>query len=294
MSTELFEVESLPSIDDITFDVGLVSSYEFNELPAKDLHVDREHYQRHINTARVKRIAKNFDPMLFDVLKVNRRADGTYWVIDGGHRLSALSEMGRTEEYVPCLVYDGLTLQEEAALFAAQNNRAQVTAGHEFRALLASGDPTTLAIKQIVEAEGLILDLPPHVRNAKNGIRATRALQRIMWQGRASMLQKVLRTAHFGLGETVHSFKSEVLMGIFTFYTYFPEANDTRMAAKLNTLGVDKFRLAAVEFKHLMSGAPKANPYAWIMYREYNKNLSSNRLASWSPADRRPHGTDAN
>ena len=53
-----------------------------------------EQYQRILNMKNVAGIVKNFDPAKLGVLVVSHRTDGTYAVLDGQHRLTALRRLG--------------------------------------------------------------------------------------------------------------------------------------------------------------------------------------------------------
>ena len=53
-----------------------------------------EEYQRVLNMKNVNGIVRDFDPARLGVLVVNHRADGTYAILDGQHRLAALRRMG--------------------------------------------------------------------------------------------------------------------------------------------------------------------------------------------------------
>src|SRR4051794_31726791 len=57
-------------------------------LPKESLQVDPT-YQRPLNDRKRLRIASAFNWAAFGVLICARRPDGTIWVIDGQHRLSA-------------------------------------------------------------------------------------------------------------------------------------------------------------------------------------------------------------
>ncbi|MDY5220460.1 MAG: DUF6551 family protein, partial [Eubacteriales bacterium] len=55
-----------------------------------------EEYQRVMNMRNVAGIVKHFDPAKLGVLVVSHRKDGTYAVLDGQHRLTALRKLGYT------------------------------------------------------------------------------------------------------------------------------------------------------------------------------------------------------
>src|SRR4051812_31723657 len=89
-------------------------------IRASRLAVDAS-YQRPRNERKIRKIANNFDPDALGVLYVSKRADGTYVILDGQQRHAALIEMGWQDQQVPCHVYTGLSVADEARLFGEYN-----------------------------------------------------------------------------------------------------------------------------------------------------------------------------
>jgi hypothetical protein len=113
--------------DTRTFDlpetVGVAGIDEW--IVANDIRVDTQ-YQRPINIAHVRKIANEFDERAFGVILVSERADGSVYVIDGQHRLAAVKSMGRGGSEIPCHVYRGLSVGDEALIFHMQTQRNQI------------------------------------------------------------------------------------------------------------------------------------------------------------------------
>jgi hypothetical protein len=63
-----------------------ISEVEVGAINAAD-------YQRPVDMARARKIAKKFDERKIGLLTVSLR-DGQYWIVDGNHRLSALRMIG--------------------------------------------------------------------------------------------------------------------------------------------------------------------------------------------------------
>lgn len=143
---------SLPLIDMAKF-VG--RRIERAYLPISVMHVDH-HYQRPADPRWVTTIARNFDPDLLDVFKVNLRSDGTYWLINGQHRLRALRAKEMHDAVVCCDLYTGLTVAEEAKLFTeTQALTKRISVRDRWRARKAEQDPVTLAIDAVLDEYGL-------------------------------------------------------------------------------------------------------------------------------------------
>ena len=101
---------------------------EWEPIPAKEVEqriecvplerIVTEQYQRILNMKNVAGIVKNFDPAKLGVLVVSHRADGTYAVLDGQHRLAALRRLGY--DAANCIVLEGMTIRQEADYFAGR------------------------------------------------------------------------------------------------------------------------------------------------------------------------------
>ena len=136
-----------------------VGNKVFVMVPVEDLHID-ESYQRpvqsHVNT-----IAREWDNMKCDPLKINYRQDGRLYVWDGQHRLIALRMMG--VDYVLCVITVGLTQEQEAALFGCQGNGIKKPNPYDiFKANVCAGEKIDTAIKAMCSKYGLAVN-----RNSK-------------------------------------------------------------------------------------------------------------------------------
>ena len=112
-----------------------------------------EQYQRILNMKNVAGIVKNFDPAKLGVLVVSHRADGTYAVLDGQHRLTALRRLGY--DAANCIVLEGMTIRQEADYFRRQNeNKQSLRINDTFNASLWAEDAESLRIKELMDKYG--------------------------------------------------------------------------------------------------------------------------------------------
>ena len=130
---------------------------KFAMIPKRELTVDNS-YQRPQSVRRARDIAAAFDWRAFGTLLVSRRKvkrKTINYVIDGGHRLLAgllRPDVGR----VPCLVFEGLTQDEEAEIFVAANTKQKKPSPSDiFLARVSANDPTAQGLLQIFRAHGL-------------------------------------------------------------------------------------------------------------------------------------------
>lgn len=118
------------------------------------IHTDSQ-YQRTIVKAWVNAIVREFDPDAIGIIHVSERPDGTYWVIDGQHRLAALHEMGWGDQRIECYVHRTLSLADEARLFVKLNEDRNVKQRTKFHAKVVAEDPQALAVVAILDDAGL-------------------------------------------------------------------------------------------------------------------------------------------
>lgn len=93
---------------------------------------------------------------VLEVLPVilSRREDGTLWAIDGQHRITDALKLGLG--LIPAYIIEGLTLEEEALLFAYINEGARRPQPGELHKALATGkEPTTVALEGMLYEEGV-------------------------------------------------------------------------------------------------------------------------------------------
>jgi len=101
-------------------DDGSTVKFEYKMINSSELRVDPT-YQLPLNQKRVNMILKEFDPRLVNPIKVSLRA-GYYNMVDGQHTKDALVIRNDGKDLpVLCKVYYGLTVRQEAYLFAKQN-----------------------------------------------------------------------------------------------------------------------------------------------------------------------------
>lgn len=114
---------------------NITPPYQMVVLHSSVLIYPREVYQRGVQRKRVELIASHFNEYTANEPKVSFR-NGKYYVVDGQHTIeSRILRNGGKDLPILCKVYTGLTMQQEALLFAEQNGySAPLTAGIRLRA----------------------------------------------------------------------------------------------------------------------------------------------------------------
>lgn len=180
--------------------------------------IQTEIYQRVLNMKNVNKIVKEFNPAKLGVLVVSKRSDGTYAVLDGQHRLTALRRLGYTA--TNCIVLEGMSLQEEADYFRRQNeNKQNLRIADTFNASLFAEDEESLEIKRLMDKYGF--------RFGKSGspmcICAIGALQTIIRTYNVQTLENVLRSIAGTWASDSTILRREMLAGLAEFWYRFAE-----------------------------------------------------------------------
>ena len=134
---------------------AFVPNVHFEQIPIKNL-VSNQDYQRNLSTSHIARAAANFDLYQINPVKVSRR-DGINYVFNGQHTIEIVALVSGTRETpVWCMIYDDLSYEHEADIFANQMKFVKPLNPYEiFMANIEAGSDTQLIIRDLVESYGL-------------------------------------------------------------------------------------------------------------------------------------------
>ena len=122
-------------------------------IPVKLLKIDHDMYQRPLQKS-FKHLLDNWDNNKCDPITVNYRSDGFYYVINGQHRTEAAKAKGINQ--IVCDVFVGLTIKEEAELFAGQyDGTTKLNPIDSYRANIIRGEEVDTLIKEVCEKYGV-------------------------------------------------------------------------------------------------------------------------------------------
>ena len=104
-----------------------------------------------------KNIAKKFSMDDTGVFYVSARLNDRYAIMDGGGRWYVMTYLlpQYKDALVRCLVWEGLTIAEEAAIFASQRNKKSITPVDYFNSDVHRRVPEAVEIKQAMDRLGL-------------------------------------------------------------------------------------------------------------------------------------------
>ncbi len=248
--------------------------YEFTRLSSIALESDVS-YQRPIDAKRVARIVENFDARLVNPLKVSNR-DGHFYVFDGAHTLAALKEVSKFENFmVPCMVFHGLTYEDEAYLFALQRGESkEVATAMRIRALILSGDPKAADFCQRTEEAGF--KLSSSHSSANSTFACIEKLWRI-YETDPQLYSDTLRLLMDSWHGEKWSLAANIIGGMSVFLrAYGKEYNPDRFLKKVGTAD-----LAALN-KNKADDPRKDYCYAYAMYKLYNKGGGKGSLEPYA------------
>lgn len=192
---------------------------KFALIPVTEMFID-ETYQRSVQN-KVNKIANNWNDNKCDILQISYRTDiDKYAIIDGQNRWAAARKIGIT--HLLCQIFEGLTLKEEAQIFAEQNdNVTKISSADKFKSLLVMEDKTCLQIKSLCDEFGISIrktqgDSLNKIRKNLNGLVSA---QRIVEQYGIKCLRwifTVIEKSGWELTAKAYSYKSIEIL--FNFY----------------------------------------------------------------------------
>lgn len=246
--------ESIYSTDMITF------------VPTSEIIVGK--YQKRLNVARSEKIAREFDVNRMRPVEVSLRG-GKFYVFDGQHRVNAYKIMGMRS--VPCIVHTGLSYEQEAELFARQQeNVGAVLAHHKWNALVEAKDEKTLNILSIVKRFGYTM-MPGSVR--KNNINCVATIQGIYNDLGEQALTNALHVLSSAWKDEPKAICQDVIAGMKIFIRAFQNdkrMNYSRLINRLSEVTPEQFLRQSRNFGGEMG---RAKCCAKQMVLMYNRNL---------------------
>lgn len=233
-------------------------------------------YQRVPDEKRIKKIAGSWDDMKANLIHVSHRPDG-YYVMDGNHTRLAYKTLGG--EKLPCRVYEGLTIEDEARIFSELNMsqkkpsfaeilRARATAGCELeKSYLHLLDEAKIAYVFDSAAHGCT-------------IKCHSALIAVYKKTTYSAMLRALLTAKKAADGREEFFQTGFFPGLCSVIIEHPEVDDMRLIDCVKKTTSSKIREIADKYKRGITGGGLGST---VNYRKaylelYNKGLRKNKI----------------
>lgn len=262
-------------------------------LRADKLFADQQNYQRDLEAPRVEKMVAEFDSQLVGVLKVSERDDGRYAILDGQHRWAAvcLAHPDAAAAHLVCEVHTGLSVEDEARLYYEIDlKRKKLSWIARWRARRGTGDPSVLAIEEVLARHGLKVDPSPHDGN----IRAAKSLETIVDQlGDLQMLDNVLVVFTSAYGRAYDAYDGTIMHGVALVLANYDldEIDLDRLVTQLADMTPRQLRARAKSMREIHRGT-EPRLCAAVIVERYNSRPGGRiedflvRVASGSKAGR--------
>lgn len=120
-----------------------------------ELNIDHAYQREKVSIGKVQQIQSSWSWVGCGMILVALRKDGTYWVMDGQHRVLAARNRSDIDE-LPCLVFSVESKNDEAAGFLVANTqRKPVTAIAKYKAMVLTKDATAIAVDEVLDRLGI-------------------------------------------------------------------------------------------------------------------------------------------
>lgn len=248
------------------------NKFEYKQINSKYI-VSDPAYQRVVDMNRVKKMVANFNPNIINPIKVSYR-DGKFYVFDGQHTLGVLKlKNNNTDLLVDCKIYKGLTQDDEAELFAAQNGISRtVNTIAKFKALYVAKDIDICSFRDLTESIGIKMNFTNG--KADNKIVACTKAYKIYNDTTLAEyveIMTIIKNAWDGVQE---SFNTEILGGVYIFYKKYKGQFDARVLEKQ----LSKVSPISIIREGKVSGKAGDERFARQILATYNKKLRNNRI----------------
>jgi hypothetical protein len=283
----------------------------YREVSLDDMVID-ERVQRDLLPTKLNGMVGKWSWALFAAspLVVSHRG-GKYVVLDGQHRRAGAElqplRPGTKEHTAWCLVYDGMSLQQEAMMFIGLNDATKVMAASQFNALVTAGEASAVAVNKVINYYGLTV-------NPSGGPRcfaAVGAALRISrWTHGLAVLGDALSVLTQAFPDPVapnRPFREEMVTALARIiHRYGTDVTDGGVDVSDNGRLVKMFRnswnqynaseailIAATQLKQGNNVSKTLNAAA-VMVMEYNNSVHAKyKLPMWDPkAESRRNMTD--
>ena len=247
-----------------------VPAVHFEQIPIKNL-VSNQNYQRGLSQSHIDKTAADFDLYQINPVKVSRR-DGINYVFNGQHTIEIVAAVsGSRETPVWCMIYDDLSYEHEADIFANQQKYVKSLVPYEvFTANIEAGNNTQLMIRDLIESYGLTIGKT----RAPGVVCAVSTVEAIYTKYGYHTLSRTLRLIIGAWEGDPNSLSANMLNAVAKLVVVYGDAlNDEVFKDKVGAVSLKQLIRVAKDRRNGSSG------YAEAMLLEYNgKKKGSNRL----------------
>jgi uncharacterized protein DUF6551 len=234
--------------------------------------------QRPLDDARVQKIVDSYDPFKLGVPTLSQRADGSVVVPDGQTRLEALRRLGKGDESIDCMVYRGLTLEQEAALFVGLNDYKRPTVLDLFNIAIVQGDPLVVACHDLLEKYAL-----RSARGFRNSFVAVEALKSA-YRDDPTATERTMLALTRTWGATREAVHSTLFRGVNVVLSrYADRVNLDQLIERIQRepQGAPAQLIGRARTLAAMRSISVVDAMADILVNVYNRGRKTNTLPNW-------------
>jgi hypothetical protein len=235
-------------------------------IPAEQLQVYQEVQRIPPTRDSVRQIADSLDFSKLGALTVSQREDGTYSLIDGQRRVAALKHRGLGTYRVRCLVYQGLTVEQEAELFLGLNNTRVVHSLDRFAVGVTAGHAECLGINAVLKRIGWRVG-----RASGPGVAVSTEAMGKIWRADPSgaMLARVVGVLNEAFGRDRNTLSGHVVSGVGAFLAK-NQVDDKQLIDKLRAKFASPLNLLSMaRSRRETEGGSVASNIATVIARTY-------------------------
>lgn len=243
-----------------------------------------ERYQRvnAMNRKSINDIAKNFNVAAVGTLDLSQREDGSLWCMDGMHRWHGMVKRFGLDTMARCVVYHGMTLQDEALRFWMQTKRTNIGQVHQFSGRLLSGDEKAISLVALLESVGL--EAATNGGQTERKFKAISTAEQMIKAYGVDGFMRILRIACGIRADNGRAPDIVLLKAVEQLLLRF-DLDDARLTSVIATLDWNVFRQRVWNMARLGT-APGWDIAAMALHAEYNKGRR-NRLADFASTPKR-------
>lgn len=244
-------------------------------VPADELKVNPV-AQREFRIAWAQEILSMWDLDKFQVPHVNKRDDGSLYIMEGQHGTWAYRHWLGEGQQIQVWLYEGLTEEEEAKFFLSLNYKKAIDAMAKFKVSVTAGREVESDIDRIVRAAGCTVG----TGSGSTQISAVGALLTIYNRHGAAVLAQTLHTIRDSF--TDGGYERPVLLGIAMVLSRYPDVDRVKLVRQLAAIrnGWKGLIQQTTLLKEQM-GVTQPEAAAAAVVTFYNKGRGARKLPSW-------------
>jgi hypothetical protein len=238
--------------------------------------------QRPLDSARAAGMAADFNRSALGVIHVSQRPSGLHHIIDGQTRVAAIGMRGESHIPITCVLWEGLSKSDEAAMFRKLNNTRQVQPLDRFRVRIVEGDPVACKLNEVLIRHGWTIQKS----KGPGSFFAVSALEKVYnerEEGDLNTCDGLVMVATEAWGHDSNGLRAEIVAGLGVLLRRYPRLDIPKLVTELakhegGPLGL----IGRAKQLRSIRGGRISDAMAEILVNLHNRRRATNRLPEWS------------